>query len=143
LVNPNGPDNPDPVPEVAVGRISATIMFALQAVVDKTILYETAPYTGDVGWFTRTWCAAHTASVPSNPSFKRYTEAIMRDHGITQVFWNVFEHYVNVDTVEAKLSAGITVFNHRMAFMSEMIPSDLNGLNNPDRPIRWPPTGMI
>jgi hypothetical protein len=130
LVNPNGPDNPDPVPEVAVGRISATNMFALQAVVDKTILYETAPYTGDIEWFTRTWCAAHTASVRNNPSFKHYTEAIMREHGITQVFWTIFPGHVVPDTVRAKLDAGITVFNHRMSWISEMYPSDLNGLND-------------
>jgi hypothetical protein len=131
LVNPNGPDNPDPVPEVAVGRISVTNMFALQAVVDKTILYETAPYTDDREWFTRTWCAAHIytgASVYSLPSFKRYTEAIMREHGITQVFWTIFNGYVVADTIEAKVAAGITVFNHRMAWISEMSTTDLDGL---------------
>ncbi|MCX6600062.1 MAG: C25 family cysteine peptidase [bacterium] len=133
LVNPNGPDNPDPVPEVAVGRISVTNGFALQAVVDKTILYETAPYTGDVGWFTRTWCAAHIyagASVYSLPSFKRYTEAIMRDHGIAPVLWTVFTGVVVADTIEAKVATGISVFNHRMAWISEMSTADLDGLSD-------------
>jgi len=129
LVNPNGPDNPDPVPEVAVGRISVTNGFALQAVVDKTILYETAPYTGDLGWFTRTWCAAHIyagASVYSLPSFKRYTEAIMRDHGIAPVLWTVFNGVVVADTIEAKVAAGISVFNHRMAWIGEMSTTQLD-----------------
>jgi hypothetical protein len=131
LVNPNGPDNPDPVPEVAVGRISATNMFALQSVVDKTIFYETSPYTATPEWFTRTWCAPHNysgASVYSLPSFKHYTEQIMLQHGITQVLWNVFNGSVIADTIEAKVGLGISVFNHRMAWINEMYTSDLDGL---------------
>jgi len=128
LVNPNGPDNPDPVPEVAVGRISATSMNQLQAVVDKTILYETQPSVAIPAWFTRTWCAAHYGMAPNVPSFKRYTEAIMLDHGITQVFWNAYGGHVVPADISSRLTSGITVFNHRMSWISEMISSDLNGL---------------
>lgn len=131
VTSPTPPDNPDPIPDIAVGRLSPTDTTQLNAVIQKSIKYETEPYVGDTGWFTRTWCAAHTAYAPSNPSFKRYTEAIMLQHGITSVYWDQFYHALtaaDVTVLNNRLTSGISVFNHRMSYINEMYPSDLNDI---------------
>ncbi|MBK6767120.1 MAG: hypothetical protein IPG71_12725 [bacterium] len=60
VVSPSNGPNPDPVPDIAVGRLPANSEEALTEIVTKSINYESNPYTGDMGWFTRAHCAAHT-----------------------------------------------------------------------------------
>ncbi len=85
------------------------------------------------GWFTRTWCVAHT-SVPSNPSTKNYTRQIMLQHGVTTANWDVYSGHVNTTTMNARLAEGISVFNHRMGFIGEVSNSDAD--NTPVTPMQ-------
>ncbi len=119
-ISGGGGPNPDPVPDVAVGRISATDATQLNHVVTKSINYEAAPSEApDANWFTRAWCASHTAHIPSNPSTKEYTRQIMLQHGVTTVYWDVYGGGITGAQIETRLSQGISVFNHRMSWISE------------------------
>ncbi len=120
--------NPDPVPDIAVGRLSATSTSYLQAIINKTIYYESDPDDSDPDWFTRAWCASNTAHVPSNPSTKQYTRQIMLQHGASTVYWNVYSGDVLEADVISRLTSGVSVFNHRMSWLSEIGPSELDQL---------------
>ncbi|MBU0509398.1 hypothetical protein KKH27_11265, partial [bacterium] len=125
-----GGPNPDPVPDIAVGRISVRTGAELSAVVAKTIDYEANPSVADTTWFTRAWCAAHTGSVPSNPSMKRYTRHIMLQHGMHEVPFDVFPSHINTAILQTRIANGICVFNDRMSWIGEFYSSDLDGLTS-------------
>ncbi len=76
---------------------------------------------------------AHT-SVPSNPSTKNYTRQIMLQHGVTTANWDVYSGHVNTSTMNARLTEGISVFNHRMGFIGEISNSDAD--NTPVTPMQ-------
>jgi hypothetical protein len=122
----NAGPNPDPLPDLAVGRISCFNLSQLAFIVNKTVAYESAPDTTDTGWFTRGWCVAHTHYAPSNTSIKRYTQQIMQMRGLDPVYFNSYYDETDIDTLNAHLSDGISVFNQRMSWISEMVESDLD-----------------
>jgi len=122
--------NPDPVPDIAVGRLSCGTGNELSAVVAKTVNYESSPYTGNPNWFTSAWCAVHTYAYPedvlSNPSTKEYTRQIMLQHGVSPVYWNQYYSHITTGDIGSRLSAGISVFNHRMSYISQISNSDVD-----------------
>jgi hypothetical protein len=122
-LNSGGP-NPDPVPDIAVGRMSCGSASVLNATNVKTINYESNPYTTNTAWFTQTWCAAGTAYVPSNISTKSFTRAIMLQHGVTNSFWD--PNTISSATVNSRLTSGISVFNYRMSWIGEMSNSTVD-----------------
>lgn len=120
VVTPNGGPNPDPVPDIAVGRLPATSEGELTEIITKSINYESSPYTGDMGWFTRAHCAAHTNFIASNPSTKEYTRQIMLQHGTSVGPVQVLPGSISDTQVDAILDDLISVFNHRMSWIGEM-----------------------
>ena len=133
-ISAGGGPNTDPVPDVAIGRMSGASGSALAATVAKTINYESAPTEApNTQWYTRTWCAAHTSQIPSNPATKQYTRQIMLLNGVTEATFTTYSGSVSETDIQNRLSAGITVFNHRMSWISETPSSALDAL---------PTTGM-
>ncbi len=125
-----GGGTPDPVPDIAVGRLPVTSGSELSALIAKTIQYESDPYLADTTWFTRTWCAAHTNFIPSNPSMKEYTRQIMLQHGISTVNFDIFPGGIVPTTLNTRINQGVSVFNHRMSWIGEMSSGDLSGVAN-------------
>lgn len=125
VLSPSGGDNPDPVPDVAVGRYPSESQSMLQALVTKSINYESNPYTGDPTWFTSTHCAAHTGFINSNPSTKEYTRQIMLQAGMSCPAVQVFPGGISEAETNAILDDNLSVFNHRMSWISEMTNTDL------------------
>lgn len=122
----SGGPNPDPVPDIAIGRLSYNDDNQMAAVVSKTIKYESNPYLGNTSWFTRGWAAAHTYLIPSNASTKSYTRAVMQQHGLNPVLWTVYPDHISTTDLNSNLATGLSVFNDRMSWISEFNNSDLN-----------------
>lgn len=125
VLNPSGGPNPDPVSDIAVGRIPSDGQSTLQAIINKTINYESNPYVGDPTWFTNTYCAAHTYLVFSNPSTKEYTRQIMLQYGMSCPPVAVYSGGISATQVNGILDDLISVFNHRMSWISQMTNDDL------------------
>jgi hypothetical protein len=125
----DGP-NPDPVPDIAVGRLPVRSNSELNALVTRIIQYESNPYMSDPSWFTRSWCVAHTSMVASNPSTKQYTRQIMLQHGMQTVDFNVLPGHTDVTLLNTRVNAGISILNDRMSWIGEFYSSDLGGLAN-------------
>ena len=124
-----GGPNPDPVPDVAVGRLPATSSSVLAALVNKTVNYESDPtISPDPDWFTRTWCAAHTSGIASNPSTKEYTRQIMLMHGVQTAYFNSYGGNVSETDIQSRLTTGISVFNHRMSFVGQTPSTAIDAL---------------
>ncbi|MCB9366644.1 MAG: hypothetical protein H6506_00400 [Calditrichaeota bacterium] len=119
VLSPSGGPNSDPVPDIAVGRISSDEAGTLTAMVTKTINYEANPYTGDPGWFTRAHCTAHTAFIFSNPSMKEYVRQIMLQAGQTCLPVQVLSGSMSESLLNAILSSRPSMFNHRMSWIGE------------------------
>lgn len=118
--------NPDPVPDIAIGRMSCGDNTELLSTVDKTVRYESAPYMTDPTWFTRTWCVAHTSYVASNPSTKEYTRQIMLLHGVTTAAFNTYPSLINGSDLNARVGQGMSVFNHRMSYIGQITNSQVD-----------------
>ncbi|MBK6765087.1 MAG: hypothetical protein IPG71_01905 [bacterium] len=126
----DGP-NPDPLPDLGVGRLPVQNSTQLNAMVAKSVNYEANPFMADSSWFTRTWCAVHTGHIPSNPSTKEYTRQIMLQRGLNPGAMTDFVDYVTVSVLEQRVNEGVSIFNHRLSWgNSEMNPPDLYGLAN-------------
>jgi len=120
-------DNPDPVPDIAVGRLSCRNLNQLANIVNKTIKYESSPNTDDLGWFKRGWALTNTSHAASNTATKKYTQEIMLQRGLSPVYFNSYPGQTNIDTLNNHLSEGLSVLNHRMSWISgEMDETDLN-----------------
>jgi hypothetical protein len=133
-----GGGNPDPVPDLAVGRFPATTSTDLGQMVNNIINYESNPYMTDTGWYDRAWCAAHTSSVPSNPSTKEYMRQMMLNHGVPTVYFDVFSGHISTATLQTRLNGGVCFFNDRMSWIGEFSSSDLAGVNvGPRLPSVW------
>ena len=124
----SGGSNPDPVPDLSVGRLPVSSQSDLLAIVKKTINYQTQPDTSDRTWFTRGWCAAHTNYALSNPATKEYTRQIMLQHGLNPVTMSVYSGSISTTDLYNQLNTGISVFNDRMSWNNEFYPSALNGI---------------
>jgi len=127
--------NPDPVPDISVGRIPATGTGNLLQMINNIINYESDPFMTETDWFERAWCATHTSQVPSNPATKQYMRQIMLQHGIPTVDFDVFEGGMSAPTLEARLNAGVCVFNDRMSWIGEFNSGQLAGVNVGEQ---WP-----
>lgn len=125
VVNPSGGPSPDPVPDIAIGRLPATNSTELQEIVTKSINYESNPYTGDMGWFNRAHCSAHTSQIQSNPSTKEYTRQIMLQSGTSTGPVQVFPGGISETQTNAIVDDLISVFNQRMSWVGEMPTSAL------------------
>lgn len=126
----NGP-NPDPLPDIGIGRLPVADQPQLNAMVAKTIAYEANPFMADTTWYTRTWCAVHSGFIPSNPSTKEYTRQIMLQRGMSPGEMTDFPNAVIPAVLEQRVNQGVSVVNHRLSWgNSEMNPPDLNGLTN-------------
>jgi hypothetical protein len=128
--NLSGGSNPDPIPDIAVGRLPVTSNAELNALIGRAIQYEANPYMADTTWFTRTWCVAHTGMVASNPSTKQYTRQIMLQHGMNTVNFDVLSGHTDVTLLNNRINAGVSVFNDRMSWIGEFYNSDLDQLAN-------------
>ena len=126
----SGGSNPDPVPDLAVGRLPVTSQGELLGIINKTINYQTQPDTTDRTWFTRAWCIAHTGtgsvSVMSNPSTKEYTRQIMLQYGLNPGALTVNSGHTNTGDLDNRLALGLSVLNDRMSYVGEFYPSDLD-----------------
>jgi hypothetical protein len=129
----SGGPHSDPVPDIAVGRLSnISAVSNLVGLVRKTVRYESNPQlTPDAGWFERAWCASGTAQVFSNPSTKRYTQAIMQQHGVDTVYWDVYPNHFNTSRMTQVLGYGVSVFNYRMSWINEFYQSDITSTTVP------------
>ncbi|MBI5060481.1 hypothetical protein HZB60_11955 [candidate division KSB1 bacterium] len=132
----SGGPNPDPVPDVAVGRLSnIETSDALVGIIRKTTRYEAAPSMApDSGWFTRAWCASNTGHIASNPSTKEYTRQIMLQHGVNTVYWNVYGSSGVTADLAARIGSGISVFNYRLSYIGEFGPADITTSTVPADP---------
>ncbi len=123
--------NPDPLPDLGIGRLPASDADELVAMVTKSVNYEANPFMTDTTWFTRTWTAVHNQFIPSNPSTKEYTRQMMLQRGMNPGAMTIFPSSVVPSVLEQRVNAGVAVVNHRLGWgNSEMNPPDLNGLAN-------------
>ncbi|MBI5060480.1 choice-of-anchor J domain-containing protein [candidate division KSB1 bacterium] len=122
--------NPDPVPDIGVGRLPVLDATQLGAMVTKTVNYEADPYVADTTWFRRAWCAAHIATIESNASTKQYTRQIMLQHGMDSVYFNIMTSDMTAEIMAPRIDQGVCVFNHRMSWLFEMDPIEIDGLTN-------------
>jgi hypothetical protein len=126
VLSPSGGPNSDPVPDIAVGRLPSESDLTLEALVTKTINYESNPYSGDPTWTKRAYCAAHTAQIHSNPSTKEYTRQIMLQADMNCPAVAVYPSGISETQVNGILDDLLSVFNHRMSWISEMVNTDLS-----------------
>lgn len=123
--------NPDPLPDIGIGRLPAEDQPQLNALVAKSINYEANPYMGDTTWYTRTWCAVHPLHIPSNPSTKEFTRQVMLQRGMNPGEMTEFADAVVPSILEQRVNPGVSIVNHRLSWgNSEMNPPDLDGLAN-------------
>jgi len=123
--------NPDPLPDLGIGRFPASTQQELVALITKSINYEADPYMADTTWFTRTWTACHNTFIPSNPSTKEYTRQMMLQRGLNPGDMTIFPSAVVPSVIESRVNPGVAVVNHRLSWgNSEMNPPDLDGLAN-------------
>lgn len=123
--------NPDPLPDIGIGRLPVEDQPQLNAMVAKSIAYEATPFMGDTTWYTRTWCAVHPLHIPSNPSTKEFTRQVMIQRGMNPGEMTQFADAVVPSVLEQRVNPGVSVVNHRLSWgNSEMNPPDLDGLAN-------------
>jgi hypothetical protein len=130
----SGGPNPDPMQDLAIGRIPCSSSTNLAAMVNKIILYESDPFLTDTTWFTRGYCLSHTdyagaPYIPSNPSTKEYTRQIMLQDGLTQVNVDTFPDYLNTTRFVSRVNLGNCVVNHRLCTNQQMVSTDLSGIS--------------
>jgi len=125
VVTPSGGPNPDPVPDIAVGRLPSESQATLQALVTKAINYESNPYIANGHWMITAHCTAHTQFIQSNPSTKEYTRQIMLQNGQDVPAVEVLTGGISSTQVNSILNSLVGVFNHRMSWIGEMDPSAL------------------
>jgi len=121
----------DVLPDIFLGRLSCTNTSELTTIVNKIVNYETAPPTGDAGWFTRASLTADpSASGTSTIYVSQWMKAQLEMTGFTQVdtFWsgNYASQMLN------SLNQGLSVFTYRgylgmSGFGSGHISSSSNG----------------
>jgi len=121
----------DVLPDVFLGRLSCTNTSELATIVNKIVNYETAPPTGDAGWFTRASLTADpSASGTSTIYVSQWMKAQLEMTGFTQVdtFWS--GNYAS--QMLSSLNQGVSVFTYRgflgmSGFGSGHISSSSNG----------------
>ncbi len=123
-----GGPNPDPMQDVAVGRIPCTGSANLTAMVSKILLYESTPWMSDTTWYSRAACFAHTVILPSNPSTKEFTRQIMLQYGLTGVTSDTIDNYTDIALMNTRINSGVTVFNHRLSHNQQLNSNDLAGI---------------
>lgn len=78
----------DYFPEMMIGRFTNQGDYRMQVIINKNILYETAPYTDDETWFRKGTCCSNNA-YDSQVTTKRFTADVMLNDG----------NFLHVDTL--------------------------------------------
>ena len=132
----------DPLPDVAVGRISCSSTNELRRIVGKLVAYESTPYMDDEEWFSRgAVVAGHIGNGLSTVLLAKYVRRLMLSEGLAEVdgwYHNDDGQIRNEQPfVSDQFDEGVLLFHYR-AF-SRMNALNQNVLwNLPNRRGRWP-----
>jgi len=138
-------DGNDHFPEMMIGRFTNQNDYRLQVMVNKFIMYEKYPYTGDTAWFKKGICCSNNA-YESQVETKRFVAGLMmEDGGFTSVDtlmsdgeeWGS-ECTMDLDDVIEAINDGRSYLNYRgegwhsgwNANCYGFYQSDVNGLEN-------------
>ena len=126
----------DDIAELAVGRLSFSTISELQNIRNKIIGYESNPYMGgsNPDWFEDAWMYAgisyYSTTVSSAQHTKEYVRQLLLNAGYNDVPLTTHEGDVTESVIQSHLNAGVSIWNHRMAWISQISCSDLDNLNN-------------
>ncbi|NCA85945.1 MAG: T9SS type A sorting domain-containing protein [Clostridia bacterium] len=110
----------DYFPEMMIGRFTNQADYRMQVIINKNILYETAPYTDDETWFRKGTCCSNN-DYDSQVETKRFTaEAMLTDGNFLQVDtlmsdgsgWG-YNCSMDVDDIINALNNGRSYLNYR------------------------------
>ncbi|KPL07935.1 hypothetical protein AMJ86_02395 [bacterium SM23_57] len=126
----------DDIAELAVGRLSFSTISELQNIRNKIIGYESNPYMGgsNPDWFEDAWMYAgisyYTTTVSSTQHTKEYVRQLLLNAGYNDVPLTTHSGDATESVIQSHLNAGVSIWNHRMAWISQISCSDLDNLNN-------------
>lgn len=140
-------DGNDPLPDVALGRLSCGSANELSRIVEKIVTYESDPQMEDPDWFLHgAVVAGHVGNGLGTVLVAKYVRKELLAEGFTEV-----RHWYHTEDNEIQnpqnfvfdaFEWGISIFHYRAyQAMNQMPINDILGLDNEDGP--WPPVLAI
>jgi len=135
-------DGNDPLPDVAIGRITVANLDQLNHVIDKIVSYETTPYMQNTEWFRRgAVVAGHQGNGLGEILLGKWVQKELLEYGFDEVldwFWNVDgEMPANHQFLTNTFQEGISILHYRAYSHMNLIP--LQVLTNlPNDEGMWP-----
>ncbi len=123
----------DYIAEIAIGRLSFSTFYQLQIIRKKILKYETDPFMGgsNPDWFQDAWMYAGSSfGVTSTIHTKEYVRQLLLQADYQNVPLSIHNGLVSESVIQSHLNAGVSIWNHRPAWIDEIFCSDLDELNN-------------
>ncbi len=140
-------DGNDPLPDIALGRLSASNETEMRRIVNKVVTYETNPYMQNTDWFKQGGVVAgHVGNGLGTVLVAKYNRKLLLEHGWREVrgwYHNVNgEITSNQPFITETLNWGVSAFSYRayqyMNGLSQQVLWDLPNTNG-----RWPMVSAI
>jgi hypothetical protein len=132
----------DPLPDVAIGRISIASVAQLRQVIGKIVSYETNPYMEETRWFRQGGVVAgHIQNGYGEVLLARWVKKQLLEYGFREVrgwYWDVDgEIGGNQPFITNTLDWGVSIFHYRAySHMNSINPAVI--INLPNDEGRWP-----
>jgi hypothetical protein len=123
----------DIIAEVSIGRLSFSSLGELRTIRAKILGYESNPYMGgsNPDWFQDAWMYAGTSmGVTSTIHTKEYVRELLYGAGYHQILLDTHGSSVSETLIRSRLNAGVSIWNHRPAWVGEIYCSHVDELNN-------------
>lgn len=136
-------DGNDPLPDIAIGRISADRTQALETIVEKLVPYEMDPYMDDTDWYRRgTVIAGYTNNGLSTVLLAKYVRTELLNVGFDEVL--SYYHTEDGGNISGNqpflvnaVESGISILHYRAySHMNSLNTGVITGMRNRDG--RWP-----
>lgn len=135
-------DGNDPLPDVAIGRISAATVDQLRSIVNKIVSYETTPYMQNTDWYRQAMVVAgHAGNGIGEVHLAHWVRMQLEEYGFDEVrgwYWNEDgEAQGNQPFLTDAFRWGISILHYRAFSHMNLLP--LAVLTNlPNQEGRWP-----
>ncbi len=135
-------DGNDPLPDVAIGRISAASVDQLRAIITKIVSYETNPYMGNADWYRQAMVVAgYSGNGIGEVHLAHWVRMQLEAYGFDEIhswYWNVNGNAQgNQEFLTDAFRWGISILHYRaFSHMNGLMPAVIANLPNQDG--RWP-----
>ena len=123
----------DIIAEVAIGRLSFSTITELRIIRRKILKYESDPYIGgsNPDWFQDAWMyAGVSSSVTSSVHTKEYVRNLLYNAGYHNINLDTHSGAVSESLIQNRLNAGVSIWNHRPAWIGQIYSTHVDELNN-------------